>query len=120
VGCMGGKLAELERDLRALTARALADERFTPEPTADTLGELAVTVSILDAGVAMGVQTPDEIAIRYRHGDQALAVFQGTRVGLLLPFVVVQHSLSPTQYVAEVIDKAGITRPPYHWAVYNA
>jgi len=117
-GCMGTKPSSLDADLGRITAAALADARFgaaSPERAAD----LAVTVSLLDDATALGVQTPDQIAIRCRHGEQALMVFQGTRTGVLLPQTVVQHSLSPTQYVAEVIDKAGITRPPYQWGRYD-
>ena len=110
-GCMGTEVTKLDRDLRAVTEAALADPRFNKNA-----GELAVSVSFLDGAEPRGVQAPQDIAIRYRHGDQALVAYQHTRIGILLPFVVLQYSLTPQQYVAEVIDKAGITRPPYTWA----
>ena len=37
----------------------------------DTGAETNIDMQLMfDAGAAMGVQTPDEIAVRYRHGDQ--------------------------------------------------
>jgi hypothetical protein len=52
-------------------------------------------------------------------GRQALEVRQGDRRGLLLASVAITHNLTPRGYVDEVIDKAGITRPPYHWTRYD-
>ena len=118
-GCMGGKISRLDDDLRRLAGQALVDPRFLPALTAADVSALTVTVALLSDPRPLGPQSPDEIAIRYRHGEQALVVFQGTRTGLLLPFVVVQQSLTPQQYVLEVIDKAGITRPPYFWGHYD-
>ena len=40
-------------------------------------------------------------------------------MGLLLPFVAVTHNLNPAEFVAELIDKAGITRPPYNWCRFD-
>ena len=54
-----------------------------------------------------------------KFGQQALEVRQGDRRGLLLPSVAVTANLTPRGYVDEVIDKAGITRPPYHWTRYD-
>ena len=111
VGCMGTNVTQLDPELRAITEAALADPRFEKGS-----GELAVTVSFLDNAEPRGIQPPEEIVIRYRHGDQALVAYQQARIGVLLPFVVLQYSLTPPQFVIEVIDKAGITRPPYSWA----
>src|SRR6185295_16436821 len=44
---------------------------------------------------------------------------QGQRTGVLLPSVAMTHNLTPQGYVNEVIDKAGITRAPYHWTRYD-
>lgn len=118
-GCMGGRVSKLDEDLRRAAVQALADRRFEPKPTAATLGSLAVSVSLLHAPMELGAQTPAEIAVRVRLGEQVLVVFQGSRHGLLLPFAALQLSLSREQYVAEVIDKAGITRPPYAWGTYE-
>ena len=46
-------------------------------------------------------------------------VYQNQRVGLLLPFVATTHNLDRSEFVAEVIDKAGITRPPYNWCRFD-
>src|SRR5262249_12667731 len=54
-----------------------------------------------------------------RHGQQALMVSQGARVGLLLPFVVATNNLSPQEYALEVIAKAGILCPPYTWRRFD-
>jgi AMMECR1 domain-containing protein len=119
VGCMGGKCRRPEEDLAHAVEMALADGRFAQRLSRERLDEAVVTVSFLYDPQQMGRQSPEEIAIRYRHGEQVLMVKQGTRSGILLPFVVVQRSLTPAQYVAEVIDKAGITRPPYQWVRFD-
>lgn len=113
-GCMGSKIRYLDKDLQTLVARALDDTRFT-----DKTGDLAVSVSILYDALELGAFSPDEVMERVRVGEQALLVHQGDRVGMLLPFVAVRSSLGPKEFAAEVIDKAGITRPPYRWCRFE-
>ncbi len=65
----------------------------------------------------------EEVAPRFRLGRQALAVYQNAgqnqRYGTLPPFVAITNSLDAAGYAAEVIDKAGIARVPYHWIRFH-
>ena len=118
-GCMGAVIKSLDEDIRRLTLAALKDERFEIESPDGIPGEVAVTVSLLFNPLDLGNYSPEEVTSPVRHGQQALMVYQNKRVGLLLPFVAVAHDLSPSEFVAEVIDKAGITRPPYAWCRFD-
>jgi len=117
-GCMGCPITDLRENLRALTLAALADDRFE-EAAIDDESSLAVSVSLLYNELEMGDFSPEEVRIRYRHGQQALAVEQNSREGLLLPFVATWMSLDAEDFVDEVIDKAGITRHPYNWRRFD-
>jgi hypothetical protein len=117
VGCVGSKIAKLDEDLRRITGQALVDARFR-SANAQTAAHVAVTVSILTNPVALGANTPADIARFIRHGEDAVTVFRAPRAGLLLPFVALQQSYSREQFIAAVIDKAGITQPPYQWGTF--
>lgn len=128
VGCMGGRVQKLDEDLQKLTQQALQDRRFSETqhaPAQTHPMDWAVLVALLFGPLQLGIQTPEQIAVRVRLGQQALLVFQdrgpgqARRQALLLPFAALQHSLNRAQYVAELIDKAGITRPPYAWVGYD-
>ncbi len=117
-GCAGLAITNLDSGLRSLVTEALADDRFqdigslSPEA-------IAVSVSLLHNCADMGPLAPEE-AVRYVvEGRQALQVAQGARSGMVLPFWAAMHSFSLPEYALEVIDKAGITRPPYHWTRYD-
>jgi orotate phosphoribosyltransferase/AMMECR1 domain-containing protein len=121
-GCMGSEIGDLAEDLRTLTKAALADDRFehpapNPESVPDT--SVAVSVSLLSEKLEMGDFTREEVRTKYRHGQQALMVEQGARAGLLLPFVASWLSLDAEGFVDEVLDKAGVTRPPYNWIRFD-
>ncbi|MEA3159141.1 MAG: hypothetical protein QOD95_689, partial [Gammaproteobacteria bacterium] len=117
-GCMGSEIGDLENDLRTLTKSALLDERFEhPEIDQDT--SVAVSVSLLYDELEMGDFSPQEVRVKYRHGQQALMVEQNTRSGLLLPFITSWLSLDAEGFVEEALDKAGITRGPYNWIRYD-
>jgi hypothetical protein len=87
--------------------------------TADRQAGVAVTASFLYNPLELGEYSPEEVERLFRHGQQALMVYQNDRVGLLLPFVAVMHNLDRSEFVEEVIDKAGITRPPYDWCRFD-
>ena len=111
-GCAGGfgdGSARRRRLLPASVHAAVHDGRFRAVAPAD---RLAVGLSLLSDRHEIGVATPDWVVRPVRFADQALAVHQGDRHGFVLPSVAVTHNLTPRSYVAEVIDKAGITRPP--------
>lgn len=116
-GCAGLAVADMnepDHELRRLVKTALTDERFSGIET-NSAEAIAVTVSLLHNRATLEDAPPEEI-VRYAvHGQQALEVSQGDRSGLVLPFWAAMHSLTPEEYALEVIDKAGITRPPYHW-----
>ena len=117
-GCKGSVIRSLDRDLRTLVVAAISDDRFSPPAGKDPVdwsADLALTVSLLFDPLELGEYSPEDVVLPVRHGQQALMVYQGQRAGLLLPFVATMYNLDPAAFVAEVIDKAGITRPPYRW-----
>jgi orotate phosphoribosyltransferase/AMMECR1 domain-containing protein len=115
-GCAGGFAANVGPAIRAYADAALRDTRFPrPRPHAD----IVVSVSLLANRHEIGVASPEWVVRPILFGEQALRVRQGQRMGILLPFFAMMHNLTPQGYVNEVIDKAGITRPPYHWTRYD-
>jgi AMMECR1 domain-containing protein len=116
-GCMGTVVRHLEHDLGHLVRCALQDPRFSDRDAAPD--DIAVTVSFLYNPLTLGSFSPEEVVQGVRHGQQALMVYQGTQVGLLLPFIVASHNLTPLAYAREVIDKAGIRCPPYTWRRFD-
>jgi len=117
-GCAGSAIEGLDADLHMLVDSALQDERFAgfaskhPE-------DVAVSVSLLFNSLELGELTIEEVCPRFELGKQALAVRQDKREGMLLPFLAAAHNLDREGFVADVIDKAGITRPPYHWLRFD-
>jgi AMMECR1 domain-containing protein/orotate phosphoribosyltransferase len=118
-GCMGTVVQDLDADIRKLALAALQDGRFGAALAGGGPNDVAVTVSLLFGPLELGAYSPEEVALRVRHGRHALMVYQNNRVGLLLPFVAVTNNLDRSEFVAEVIDKAGITRPPYYWCRFE-
>jgi len=118
-GCMGSVIKSLDEDIRKLTVLAVKDDRFADKSAYESPEDIAVTISLLFNPLELGTLTPEEVAVRSRHGQQALMVYQNKRVGLLLPFVATTHNFNRSEFVAEIIDKAGITRPPYHWCRFD-
>ena len=115
-GCLGGFADDLGAAILGYADAALRDSRFArPRPHA----QIAVSVSLLANRHEIGVASPEWVARPLRFGEQALAVRQGDRMGFLLPSFAMTHDLTPQGYVNEVIDKAGITRAPYHWTRYD-
>ncbi|MCA1692453.1 MAG: AMMECR1 domain-containing protein [Actinobacteria bacterium] len=115
-GCVGGPAGGVDGALRSYAVAAARDTRFTPAQEGD---EIAVSVSLLSNRHEMGAAPPDWAIGPTRAAEQVLEVSQGDRKGLLLPFVAVMNNLTPLEYAYEVIDKAGITRPPYYWTRYD-
>ena len=116
-GCAGSQIKEADRDVRLLVETAIQDERFTQ--SSEHPERVAVTVSLLSNRLELGEMSAEEVAPRFRLAKQALAVQQNQRYGMLLPFVAVRNSLDHLEYALEVIDKAGITRAPYHWTRFD-
>jgi orotate phosphoribosyltransferase/AMMECR1 domain-containing protein len=115
-GCAGSGIVDAERDVRVLVDAALNDERFQRNAAPE---RIAVTISLLFNRLVLGEMSADEVEPRFRLGNQALEVEQNSRRGMLLPFVAIRNSLSAGDFVAEVVDKAGITRAPYRWIRYD-
>jgi orotate phosphoribosyltransferase/AMMECR1 domain-containing protein len=115
-GCAGGFGEDIESSLHGFAVAAAQDTRFV-QPRPDD--NIAVSVSLLFNRHEIGVADPEWVVQPTRFADQALRVRQGNRMGIVLPFVAVTNNLSPLGYVREVIDKAGITRPPYRWTRYD-
>jgi uncharacterized protein (TIGR00296 family) len=118
-GCMGAPVDRIDDEINKLIDLALDDARFSTTPDPEDEQDLALTVSFLFNPLELGPYTPDEAPLRFKLGKQALMAHQGSRSGLLLPFVAATHNLNRVEFVAEVIDKAGITRPPYNWRRYD-
>jgi orotate phosphoribosyltransferase/AMMECR1 domain-containing protein len=117
-GCMGSSIDDIAEDLQTLTRSALADDRFDRPEIEDGM-PVAVSVSLLTNEFEMGDFTRTEVQSKYLHGHQALMVEQNSRAGSLLPFVTTHLSLDAEEFVDEVLDKAGITRPPYNWIRFD-
>jgi orotate phosphoribosyltransferase/AMMECR1 domain-containing protein len=119
-GCMGASARlplssrDLDDELRRLAHAALDDVRFEErvpvEPSA-----VAVTVSLLYNPLEIGELLPEEVVPYYRHGQQTLMVYRGDCLGLLLPFVAATHNIERANFPQAVIEKAGLTEPPYYW-----
>jgi AMMECR1 domain-containing protein/orotate phosphoribosyltransferase len=117
-GCMGTRIRELDEDLKRMAEAAVRDERFNENTPADA-NSVAVSVSLLFDPLVIGQATPEEIVNYYRHGEQALMAYQGERLGLLLPFVACTWNYDPVSYAKAVLDKAGLTEPPYTWCRFE-
>ncbi|HEV8494040.1 MAG TPA: AMMECR1 domain-containing protein, partial [Candidatus Angelobacter sp.] len=117
-GCMGDAITHPDADLRRLVLAAWADDRF-PRADASAPEAIAVSVSFLTNPITLGEFSPETVVRRCVHGIQALRVYQNQREGMLLPFLAAMHDLNPVSYALEVIDKAGITRPPYFWQRFD-
>jgi orotate phosphoribosyltransferase len=117
-GCMGQKLRHLDEDLKNIAQAALRDERFAGR-TPINADNVAVTVSFLSDPLPLGECPPEEVVNYYRHGDQTVMVYQDDRVGLLLPFVGSFWNLEPVDFARAVIEKAGLSEPPYYWVRFD-
>jgi AMMECR1 domain-containing protein len=117
-GCMGQRVRSLDDDLRKIAAAALYDERFA-ERSGGTSDSVAVTVSFLFDPLEIGQASPEEVVNYYRHGEQTLMVYQGKRLGLLLPFVASLWNLDAVSFAKSVIQKAELTEPPYNWCRFD-
>lgn len=118
-GCMGSTIESLDSDIRTLSLAAISDDRFGDISACEDADEVAVTISLLFDPLEIGDWSPEEVALRIRHGQQALMVYQNDRRGLLLPFVAATNNLDRDEFVEELIDKAGITRAPYNWCRFE-
>ncbi|HYV12926.1 MAG TPA: AMMECR1 domain-containing protein [Pyrinomonadaceae bacterium] len=118
-GCMGQRLRSLDEDLKKIAGAALNDERFEGR-SALTADDVAVSVSFLFDPLEIGHAPPEEVVNYYRHGDQTLMVYQGNRVGLLLPFVASFWNLDAVSFAKSVIQKAELTEPPYNWCRFDS
>lgn len=104
-GCIGiieARATLAENLVRCAADAALHDPRFSrlrPEELAD----LAVEVSLLSPTYPIRAE---EVEI----GKHGLLVERGTRRGLLLPQVAVEHRLGREQFLGETCVKAGLPR----------
>jgi orotate phosphoribosyltransferase len=117
-GCVGMSVTDLDSDLRHMVRSALSDERFD-DVGSDTPEAIAVSVTFLHNCANLGQSTPEEVVRYVVNGRQALQVTQKQRSGIVLPFWAAMHSLSAEEYALEIVDKAGITRPPYSWQRFD-
>src|SRR6185295_5438150 len=118
-GCMGHRVTSLDDDLKKIAGAALNDERFE-DRSALTASEVAVSVSFLFDPLEIGHAPPEEVVNYYRHGEQTLMVYEGQRVGLLLPFVASFWNLDAVGFAKAVIQKAELTEPPYNWCRFDS
>jgi AmmeMemoRadiSam system protein A len=102
-GCVGQLRPEaplVETVARAAVAAASEDDRFDPV-TADELGRLSIEISALSG---LAPIRPDDIEVG-RHG---LVVRAGSRRGVLLPRVPVDHGWDRAVFLAQTCRKAGL------------
>ena len=117
-GCMGLTVRNFDDDLKKAVESALDDDRFAATVPTDHRS-IAVTVSLLFDPLEIGQASPEEVVNYYRHGEQTLMVYQGNRVGLLLPFVASTWNFDARGFAEAVIEKAGLTEPPYNWCRFD-
>jgi len=104
-GCIGvieGSAAIGETLARCAADAALHDPRFS-RIRAEEMAALEIEVSLLTPPEPI---RPEEVEI----GINGLLVERGTRRGLLLPQVAVEHRLSGEQFLTETCTKAGLPR----------
>lgn len=118
-GCMGLAIHKLDDDVRKIVTAALDDQRFDPA-TSISSESVAVSVSLLFNPLEIGYAPPEEVVNYYRHGDQTLMAYHGNRVGLLLPFVASFWNYDAVSFAKAVLEKAGITEPPYNWCRFDS
>jgi len=82
-------------------ASALHDSRFKPVTT-EEVAELELEISVLTE--PENVRSVDEIVV----GEHGLIIQQGTRSGLLLPQVPVEHGWDKQTYLKHLCRKAGL------------
>jgi AmmeMemoRadiSam system protein A len=85
---------------RCAASAALQDPRFSPV-RAGEIPELQIEISLLSP---LEPIPPDNIEI----GKHGLLIFQGSKRGLLLPQVAVEHKLGREQFLEETCRKAGL------------
>jgi AmmeMemoRadiSam system protein A len=102
-GCIGVVEAVdplIESIARCAAGAALHDPRFSPVRV-EELPELRIEISLLSP---LDPILPEHIEI----GTHGLLVSQGSKRGLLLPQVAVEHKLAPQQFLEETCRKAGL------------
>jgi AmmeMemoRadiSam system protein A len=85
---------------RCAASAALQDPRFSPV-CAEELQDLQIEVSLLSVPEPLH---PESIEI----GKHGLLIWQGSKRGLLLPQVAVEHKLGREQFLEETCRKAGL------------
>jgi hypothetical protein len=75
--------------------------------------DIAVVVALLHDHVDLGVHSVDDVVRRIRLGRHALMAVQDDRSALFLPSVVSRFNLDGAAFAEQLLDKAGITEPPY-------
>lgn len=118
-GCMGKSIKNLDQDVQVLAQAVLSDQRFAKQLNPDNVDQLVLKIYLLYAPLNLGPYAPEEVMNPVRFAEQALMAYQGDKSGILLPDVPVLFNYDEKAYVAEVLDKAGITRPPYAWLRYD-
>jgi len=104
-GCIGVIEAQAtlgETVLRCAADAALHDPRFS-RMREEEMDALEIEVSLLTPPEPI---RPEDVEV----GVHGLLVEHGTRRGLLLPQVAVEHRLSREQFLAETCAKAGMAR----------
>jgi AmmeMemoRadiSam system protein A len=85
---------------RCAASAALEDPRFSPV-RAEEIQDLQIEISLLSAPEPIH---PESIEI----GKHGLLISQGSKRGLLLPQVAVEHKLDREQFLEETCRKAGL------------
>lgn len=118
LGCAGAPKLEggLDEALASFAGAVVADRRFSASTSS---GALAVGVSFLRPEAVVGEASPEGVAATLRLGEQALELRQGEVTAVLLPQVVSSHGLDATGFAQLLLDKSGLSRPPFHWSRHD-
>ncbi len=108
-GCIG-TTAATQPIYKAVQEMAVAaasrDPRF-PSVRAEELNLITVEISVL--GARRRISAPEDVHV----GRDGLTVAKGSRKGLLLPQVAVEHGWAAAEFLARTCEKAGLS--PTDW-----
>lgn len=119
VGCSVAWQGSLDECLKRATLQAANDKRFRAKRDGVPLEDLAICVSVLHDREWLGEASVQRGARKLRLGLDSLAVQQENRRAILLSFVAPHYNWTKEQLATRLLQKAGITKPPYVWATFK-
>ncbi len=117
-GCTGSAQCHRDEDLFSLVENTLNDPRRIQPFESCASDDITIVVHFLTESQSLETTDRSDILPVYAHGVDSLSLRQGAKFGLMLPHVAIDKHMTPAEFVAEVIDKAGVTRGPYEWWIH--